>query len=140
MSVPSLQASRPTTLDVTEVLGFIDPAYPNAPANGIDLVDTARVLCNSPIGGQGLIQQLQQEGPVHAIMPDQDDNVIDVVLQNETKSVRAPSHQVLQRFSLRKPHQVWSREPFGKELRVRAFNLLVRLELPCPIVEVVKAV
>src|SRR5580704_345396 len=33
-----------------------------------------------------------------------------------------------------------SREPFGEKLRLRAFNLLVRLELPCPIVEIVQPI
>jgi hypothetical protein len=67
--LPSLQASDPIIPDFTEVLGLVDPAYPNAPADDIDLVDTARVLCNSPIGGQRLIQQFQQERPVHAVIP-----------------------------------------------------------------------
>jgi hypothetical protein len=78
--LPSLQASDPAILDFTEVLGLVDPGYPNAPASDIDLIDTARVLCNSPIGGQALIQQFQQERPVHAVMPGQNDDVIDVVL------------------------------------------------------------
>jgi hypothetical protein len=64
----------------------------NTPANDIDLIDTARILCKSPIGGQGLIQQLHQEGAVYAVMSYKNDSVIYVVLQHEAKCVCGPSY------------------------------------------------
>jgi hypothetical protein len=118
------------TLNFAKVLGLINPPHVNAPANDIDLIDTARVLCKSPIGGQGLVEQQQQEGAVYAVMPRKNDSVIYVMLQHEAKCVRGPSNQVLQRFSPGKTDQVRSREPFGEKLRVSVFNLFVSLELP----------
>jgi hypothetical protein len=122
------------------VLGLIDSPYPNTPINDIDLIDTARVLCKSPIGGQGLIQQLHQEGAIYAVVPYKNDGVINVVLQHEAKCVCGPSNQVLQGFSAGKTDQMWSCEPLGKKLRVSVFNLFVSFELPRPVVEIIKSI
>jgi hypothetical protein len=112
------------------VLRLVDPPHLNAPANDIDLIDAARVLRKSPIGGQGLIEKLHQEGSVHAVMSHENDGVVYVVLQHEVKRVCGSSNQVLQRFSTGKTDQMRSREPFGEKLRVSVFNLFVSLELP----------
>jgi hypothetical protein len=112
------------------VLRLINPTHLNAPADDIDLIDTARVLRKSPIGGQGLIEKLHQEGSVHAVVPHKNDSVVNVVLQHEAKCVRGPSNQVLQRLSAGKTHQMRSCEPLGEKLRVSVFNLFVSLELP----------
>jgi hypothetical protein len=51
--------SLSATLNFAWVPRLIDSPDPNTPTNDINLVETARVLCKSPIGGQG---QLHQEG------------------------------------------------------------------------------
>jgi hypothetical protein len=60
----------------------IDAANANACSNDIDLVDATGILRNPPIGRQRLIQQLNQERAVNAVVRDDDHGLIQVALED----------------------------------------------------------
>src|SRR6266702_8004301 len=70
---------------IIEMLRFVDPHNADAPANHVDLVNAARRLCKAPIGGQRLIDQLNQQGTIQAGMAYQHDRVLSMPVENEPK-------------------------------------------------------
>src|SRR5215472_5116911 len=59
-----------------EMLGRIDAAHANPGCAHIDLVNTARLLRQAPIGRERLFQEMQEERAVHAVMADQHDGFV----------------------------------------------------------------
>lgn len=69
------------------MLRFVDPYNDDTPAYHVDLVDAAWRLREAPIGGQRLIDQLNQQGTIHTGMPNQHDRVLNVSIENEPKRI-----------------------------------------------------
>jgi hypothetical protein len=125
---------------IVEVLRFIDPDNGDMPAKHVDLVDAARRLCKAPIGGQRLIDQLNQQRPVHAGMANQHDCILNMPIENEPKRIRGPGNHILQRFAVRESNQMRGGEPCGEELRLGFLDFFVAPELPSAIINVVEFV
>src|SRR5262249_52155707 len=123
-----------------QVGGVVDAQDADAAASHIDLVDAARILREPPIGRERLIEKLQQESAGGAVMGDEDDSAIRVGFEDETKRVGAAREEMLERLTVRETHQVRSREPGGEQLRVGGFDLVISLELPGAVIDVVEIV
>ena len=81
------------------MMRLVDPPHLDVTVQDIDLVDAARMLRKTPIRRQRLIEQLKKQGPVYAVVTDQDDGVVDVICENEPQRVGAASNQVLKRIA-----------------------------------------
>ena len=69
-------------------------AYP--PFSEINLIDAAGLLYKSPIGGQRLIQELQEHRSVNAVVPYENDCVLGMMLYDETQCVCTACDQFLE--------------------------------------------
>jgi hypothetical protein len=88
--------------NVREVMRLVDTQYPSLPADDIDLVDAAWILCQPPERGQWLIEQLQQQRAVYAVMAHNHDRVVAMTLKGEPQRVCAAGDNVLQRLPIGK--------------------------------------
>jgi hypothetical protein len=95
------------------------------------------VLCKAPIGRQRLIEDLEEERAVGTVMPDRDDGLIAMPLDDQPQRVRGPGYEVLQGLATRKANEVRRREPSCEQLWLLGFDLFVGSELPCAIVDIV---
>src|SRR5262249_20801876 len=59
-----------------EMSRVVDAPHADAAPGHVNFVDTARILGRAPVGGQRLVEKLQQHGAVHAVMADQRDGLI----------------------------------------------------------------
>jgi len=75
--------------------GLINSMNPDPMTLDVDFVEGARILREAPISRERLIEQLQQQGPIDAVMPDQDDALARVPFKHEPQPVRRPDHEVL---------------------------------------------
>jgi len=121
-----------------EVLRFVDPCHDDTSADHVDLVNAARRLCKAPIGGQGLIDQLNQQRTVHAGMANQHDRVLNMSIENEPKCIRGPRNHVLQRFTVRESNQMRGGEPCSEKFWIGFLDFLVAPRLPRAIIDIVE--
>jgi hypothetical protein len=95
---------------------LVETQYLSLPADDIDLVYAAWILCQPPERGQWLIEQLEQQRAVYAIMAHNHDRVVGMTLKGEPQRVCASGHNVLKRLPIGKAYQMRRREPSREEL------------------------
>src|SRR5215470_549580 len=78
------------------VVDFVEPPYRRGKPVQLDLTDGARVLRQSPVGGERLVERLQQKRPVTAAVPDDHDGLIRMAFADQAQNVRHASHEILQ--------------------------------------------
>src|SRR5262249_2201760 len=71
-----------------EMLRVVDAPHANPTVSHVNFVDTARILGCAPIGGQGLVEKLQQHGAIHAVMADQHDGLIGMTRKHHAQRIR----------------------------------------------------
>src|SRR3990167_4890285 len=65
---------RSAPVQMVEMAGVVDEPHPHiACREDLDLVQRTRLLGQLPVGRQRLVEQLQQQRAVDAVVPDQDD-------------------------------------------------------------------
>src|SRR5215472_2014281 len=121
-----------------EMLDRIDAAHANPGCAQIEFVDTARLLCQAPIGRERLFQELQEERAVHAVMADQHDGFVGMARQHHAQRIGCPSGPILQRFPVREPHELRRGEPGREQRRVLRFGLGEDFELPGAVIDIVE--
>jgi hypothetical protein len=122
------------------MLRLVDPRNHNTPTHHIDLVDAARRLAKTPIRGQRLIEQLDQQGTVYAGVANQHDRLVNMSIESEPKRVRGPGNEILQRFTVRETNQMRGGEPCCEKLRIGFLDFLIAPELPCAIIDIIKVI
>src|SRR5262249_48747334 len=105
-----------------------------------NLIDATGLLRKPPIGRQRLIEELQQQRAVHAVMRDKNDGVVGVSSDDETQRVCTPRDQFLERLSIGKSSKGRTSKPDCKPLRLGPLDLLVTLPLPRAVVDIVQVV
>lgn len=130
--VPEL---RPIS-NLVQMMRLVDPPHLNVTIQDIDLVDAARMLRNTPIGRQRLIEQLKEQGPVYAVMTDEDDGVVGVIRENEPQRVGGSSDQILERIAAGESHEMRGCKPGGEQPGILGANFVVTSKLPRPIVDI----
>jgi hypothetical protein len=83
-------------------MSLVDTQYLSLPADDIDLVYAAWILCQPSERGQWLIEQLEQQRAVYAIMAHNHDCVVAMTLKGEPQRVCASGHNVLKRLPIGK--------------------------------------
>src|SRR5262249_11065201 len=78
-----------------EMLRVVDAPHADAAAGHVNFVDTARILCRAPIGGQRLVEKLQQHGAIHAVMADQHDGLIGMARKHHAQCIRCARDEIL---------------------------------------------
>jgi hypothetical protein len=86
--------------------GVVDPDDLDAAAGDVDLVDAARRLHEAPVGGERLVEHLEQQRSVDAVMADENDGVAVVMFERVSQRVGGSRHEVLQRLAARKPDEL----------------------------------
>jgi hypothetical protein len=89
-----------------------------------------------------LIEELEKQGSIDAIMSDQDDGIrrIRMPFEDESQCFGCPSYEILQRVAFRKTDEVRSRIPGITESRPSSADLFAGLPLPKTVVEIVQAI
>jgi hypothetical protein len=118
------------------MMRLVDPPHLNMTVQDIDLVDAARMLRKTPIRRQRLIEQLKKQGPVYAVMTDEDDGVVDVIRENEPQRVGAAGNQVLKRIAAGETQEMRGCKPRGEQPGILGSNFVVTAKLPRPIVDI----
>ncbi len=122
------------------MLCLVDPRNRDTSAHHVEFINAAWRLAKTPICGQRLIEQLDQQGTVYAGVANQYDRVVDMLIENEPKRVRGSGNHILQRLPVREPDQMRGGEPCSEELWIRFLDFLVAPELPCAIIDIVEMV
>ena len=119
---------------------LIDALHANAAIKDVDLIDRAWLLGDPPIRREGLIEKLQEQGSIDAVVPDKDDGLRfgSVAFQHEAKRVGSPGHKVLQRIALGETHEMRCRMPSGKEFWPCGPDLVKGPPLPPAVVKIDK--
>ncbi len=86
--------------------GIVHAAHQQAVLVRDNLADSARILGNAPIRGQGQAQRVQQQGALAAVMTDHYHGVVAMRIDNQAQCVRDAHAQLLQRIAARKPRQM----------------------------------
>src|SRR5262249_20684770 len=123
-------------LDPLQVARRVDTKRAKAPIGDIDLIDAARRLRKSPIRGQRLVENLEQQRPVHAVVGDEHNDFIDVARENKPQGIRGARYDVLERLSVWEAYQVWCGKPARKKGWIEGLHLLVASTLPRAVVHV----
>jgi hypothetical protein len=103
--------------------GLVDAQHANASVDHIDLVDAAGLLREPPERRQGLIEQLDQQRSVQVIVRDENNRLLRMASQNEPEHVGRTENQILQRFPVRKSHEVRGKKPSGIEYWIGLLEL-----------------
>ncbi len=80
------------------MLCLVDPRNRDTSAHHVEFINAAWRLAKTPICGQRLIEQLDQQGTVYAGVANQYDRVVDMLIENEPKRVRGSGNYILQRL------------------------------------------
>jgi len=120
------------------VAGLIDPPGSHRTAIDVDLGNAARILSQSPIGAQRLIQQLQQKRAIDAVVADEHHGLARVAFEDKPQRVARSRDKVLQRFALRKPDQVRRCAPQAKPFGIRFLDFVMGAPLPGAVIQVVE--
>jgi hypothetical protein len=75
--------------------GFVHPNDTYSSLSDVNLIDATRFLGQSPIRRQWLIEELQQQRSVHAIMRHENDRVVGMVSNDEAQRVCTARDQLL---------------------------------------------
>jgi hypothetical protein len=62
------------------VIGFVHAQDAYGTVDDVDLIETARILSNTPTGRKRQIEQLRQQDSIHAIMADHDDQFVGMAM------------------------------------------------------------
>jgi hypothetical protein len=69
------------------MLGVVDAANANAGGQDVNFVERARVLGKPPEGRERLVEELEQQGPVDAVVSDENDGIVGMPIEGETQAV-----------------------------------------------------
>ena len=103
--------------------GVVDFHYANMVARKIEQVQPARVLHETPIGGNRQFQYLQQIARLTLSCPTMTMVSLGCRSQNKAQGVGAAREHVLQGIAAGKPHQLRGLEPGGVKRRGGALDL-----------------
>jgi len=76
--------------------GVVDPPDLDHAIADVDLVQCAGVLRQLPVGRQRLIEELQQQRSVHAVVADHHHGLAGMAREHGTQRIGRPRDQVLQ--------------------------------------------
>src|SRR5262249_23851739 len=119
-----------------DVCGVVDALDRDLVVDDVDLVQSARVLRQPPVGRQRLVEQLQQDCPVDAVMAHHDHGVAGMAVQHQAQHIAGPRQQVLQRFAVGKAHALRQGLPSTIGLRHLGLDLGVGAHLPGAVVDI----
>src|SRR5262249_50736713 len=108
MRIPRMRAGRDcmhTSPAAFLIVDLVEPPHRRGKPLQLDLAYGARVLRQSPVGGEGLVERLQEKRSVIAAVPDDHDGLIRMACADEAQNVRHASDEILQRLALREAHE-----------------------------------
>ena len=88
--------------------GVVDPPDLDHAIVDVDLVQGARVLRHLPVGRQRLIEELEQQRFVDAVVADHHHGLFGMARERDSQRIGRPRHQVLQRLAAGKARQLGS--------------------------------
>ena len=77
-------------------MGLVDTVYRRAVFQHLDFTQGAGILRQAPVGGQWLVESLQEEGTVTTAVPYHHDGLFPVQFAHQAQNVRDACQQVLQ--------------------------------------------
>jgi hypothetical protein len=120
------------------VAGVVHRKHTDGGPFELDDTDGARVLRDPPIGGQRLVEQLEEERSIDAFVANEHDRAVRKAVDNPAERVGRSQHNVLQRFAVGKANELRRGKPLRVEPRPFFFDFLERLPLTVAVVEIVE--
>ena len=103
---------------------LIDAQHAHVSIRNVDLIEGAWALCNSPISGKRLIEKLEEQGSVDAVMAYQHDGLAAVPREKRSQHASYPGRDFIQRLPAGYGHEMRSTQPPGKSLRRDGLDVL----------------
>jgi hypothetical protein len=118
---------------------LVEPSYKKRAGDNVDLAYSAWFKDRSPVRGKRLFEYSRYERPIHAVVANQNEGLVAVLLEYMTQSVPGTSDKLLKRFPVWKSGELRSFVPTLVRVREGASDFFVGFPLPVAVVEVVES-
>lgn len=102
----------------------------------LDLVDTAWILYDPPVGGERHREPLRQHHAIYAVVPDHNDGLVGMALLQESHRARCSRSHILQHFTARKSYAIGRLKPCGKQRGIGSLSFFPGFSLPIAVVNI----